>query len=58
MRFGEAFEEKFVKQSFTENRTLEQTLDLGWELLSLLSRRMLDRVSSKILDKYYKGTAE
>ena len=58
MKFGQAFEEKFVKQSLTENRSLEQTLDLGWEILSLLPRRMLDRVSGKILDKYYKGTAE
>ena len=56
MKFGEAFENRFVKQAFTENRTLEQTLDLGWELLSMLPRRMLDRVNSKILDKYYKGT--
>ncbi len=36
-----------------ENRTIFQTLDLGWKLLSLLPREELDRVESEILDKYY-----
>ena len=53
--FGKAFETRFINQSFTENRTLEETLNLGWELLSMLPRRMLDRVDSKLLDKYYKN---
>ena len=44
-----------MNQSFTENRTIDETLDLGWELLSMLPRRMLDRVDDKTLDKYYKG---
>lgn len=52
MAFGKAFEERFLNQSFTENRTLTQTLDLGWELLSMLPRRMLDRVDAKLLDRY------
>ncbi len=55
MKFGRDFESRFINQSFTENRTLEQTLDLGWEILSALPRRMLDRVSGELLDKYYKG---
>lgn len=55
MEFGKNFENKFVNQSFTENRTLNETLDLGWELLCTLPRRMLDRVDGKLLDKYYKG---
>lgn len=55
LAFGKAFEKEFINQSFTENRTIEQTLDLGWELLSMLPRTELDRVDDAILDKYYKG---
>lgn len=55
MAFGRAFEAKFVNQSFTENRTIEQTLDLGWSLLSMLPRKMLDRVDDSILDAHYAG---
>ena len=55
MEFGKNFETKFINQSFTEDRSLNQTLDLGWKLLSTLPRRMLDRVDGKLLDKYYKG---
>ncbi len=52
--FGKAFEKRFLNQSFTENRTIEETLDLGWELLSMLPRSELDRVDDAILDKFYK----
>ena len=55
INFGKAFETRFINQAFTENRTLEETLNLGWELLSMLPRRMLDRVDGKLLDKYYKN---
>ena len=55
MEFGKAFETKFINQSFTENRTLDQTLDLGWKLISMLPKKMLDRVDGKILDRYYRG---
>ena len=58
MEFGRAFESRFLNQSFTENRSMDQTLDLGWELLSMLPRRMLDRVDDETLDKHYKGRAE
>ncbi len=51
--FGKAFEEKFVGQGFNENRTIQETLDLGWELLKLIPRSELDRINTKILDKYY-----
>lgn len=53
MVFGRAFEERFINQGFDENRTIDETLDLGWELLSLLPREMLDRVDEKVLDKHY-----
>ena len=53
LEFGTAFEQRFVGQKPTENRTIEQTLDLGWELLRMLPREELDRIDTKILDKYY-----
>lgn len=55
MAFGREFEAKFLNQSFTENRSIEQTLDLGWTLLSMLPRKMLDRVDDAILDAHYIG---
>ncbi|MCH5191613.1 MAG: V-type ATP synthase subunit B [Oscillospiraceae bacterium] len=54
LQFGKAFEKRFINQSFTENRTINETLDLGWELLSMLPRSELDRVDDAILDKFYK----
>ena len=53
MEFGRLFEQKFISQGATENRTIEQSLDLGWELLSTLPREQLDRVDDATLDKYY-----
>ena len=54
MAFGKAFEEKFLGQG-TDDRSMEQTLDLGWELLSMMPKNELDRIDEKLLDKYYKG---
>ncbi len=54
IEFGKRFENEFLNQSKREDRTLDQTLDLGWELLSILPRSELTRVSSTVLDKYYK----
>ena len=53
LEFGKAFEERFVGQDEEENRTILDTLDLGWELLRILPREELDRVDTKLLDKYY-----
>ncbi len=53
IEFGRLFENTFVNQGNTENRTIEQSLDLGWKLLSTLPRQELDRVDDKLLDKYY-----
>ncbi len=55
IEFGKLFENRFVNQGFNENRSIEQSLDLGWELLSTLPITELDRVDDAILDKYYKG---
>ncbi|MCD7827663.1 MAG: V-type ATP synthase subunit B [Clostridiales bacterium] len=53
MKFGREFEQKFLNQGENENRTIDETLDLGWKLLSMLPRESLDRVIDDILDKYY-----
>lgn len=55
IKFGREFDSRFINQGFYENRSIEETLDLGWELLSLLPRKELDRVDEEILNKYYKG---
>lgn len=52
--FGKLFEERYIGQGPTENRSIEETLDLGWELLGYLPKEELDRVDTKILNKYYK----
>ena len=53
LRFGKAFEQQFVGQGPNENRTIDETLDIGWRLLKILPREELDRIDTKILDKYY-----
>jgi V/A-type H+-transporting ATPase subunit B len=53
IRFGNAMEEEFISQGPAEDRSILQTLDLGWKLLSILPKGELDRVDTKILDKYY-----
>ena len=55
LEFGKAFEERYIGQGPNENRAIEETLDLGWELLRILPKEELDRVDTKILDVYYKG---
>ncbi len=52
--FGKEFEKRFLTQAKDENRTINETLDLGWELLGMLPRTELDRISEEMLDKYYK----
>ena len=55
LRFGRAFEREFVNQSFTENRTIERTLEIGWKLLSMLPKEELTRVTLDEIKTYYKG---
>ncbi len=52
-RFAEEFEAKYISQGEYENRTIEETLDLGWKLLSIFPREELKRVRDEFLDKYY-----
>lgn len=56
--FGKLFEERYIGQGATENRSIEETLNLGWELLGYLPKEELDRVDTKILNKYYKPAEE
>lgn len=51
-KFAEVFEERYISQGEYENRTVEETLDLGWELLSMLPRTELKRIREEYLDKY------
>ena len=55
LQFGRAFEHEFVNQGFTENRTIERTLEIGWKLLSILPKKELTRVSLDEIEKYYQG---
>ncbi len=51
-KFADEFENKYVSQGFTENRTIEQTLQTGWELLKILPRSELKRIRDDYLEKY------
>ena len=53
LAFGKMFEKYFVGQREEENRTIIDTLEIGWSLLRMLPREELDRVDTKILDEYY-----
>lgn len=52
-KFAEAFEAEYVSQGYENNRSIEETLDIGWKLLSILPRSELKRISDEFLDKYY-----
>lgn len=52
-KFADEFEKLYVNQSFYENRMIEQTLDIGWQLLKLLPRSEMKRIKPEILDKYW-----
>lgn len=53
-KFSEAFEERYVSQGDEVNRTIEETLTLGWELLSILPTRELKRIKPEFIEKYLK----
>ena len=54
LKFGREFENRFLRQGMNENRSIDETLDLGWEMLRILPESELDRVSSDLIEKYYK----
>ena len=53
-KFAEEFEKRYVSQGFTANRTIEETLDLGWELMKILPRSELKRIKTQYIEKYMK----
>jgi V/A-type H+-transporting ATPase subunit B len=53
LEFGEAFERRYVQQGATEERSIKETLDLGWQLLSMLPEEELTRVSEDELEQYH-----
>jgi len=53
LEFGHAFEHEFVGQGATENRTIEETLDVGWRVISILPREELTRVTEEEIEKHY-----
>lgn len=52
-KFSDEFEKRYINQGFNENRSIEKTLDLGWELLHILPRSEMKRIKPAILDKYW-----
>lgn len=53
MKFGTMFEKYFLNQGFDENRSMDETLDLAWDLLSLLPASELDRVNEQLIKEHY-----
>lgn len=51
-KFAEAFEREYVSQGFTSNRSIEETLNLGWKLLKIIPRTELKRIRDEYLEKY------
>lgn len=58
VKFAEAFEARFVTQGHDENRSIEETLDIGWHLLGMLPKAELKRCRPEILDRFYKPSKE
>ena len=52
-KFADAFEKEYVSQGYLANRDIEETLNIGWKLLSILPRSELKRIDDKYLDEYY-----
>ena len=52
-KFADEFEKRYVNQGYENNRSIEETLDLGWELLSMLPKGELKRIKQEMIDKYW-----
>ena len=52
-QFADEFERRYVSQGYETDRTIEETLDLGWELLSILPKSELKRIKPEYIEKYY-----
>ena len=53
-KFGEEFEKKFINQGMNEDRDIETTLNIGWDLLSVFDKEELTRIKKDYVEKYYK----
>lgn len=51
-KFADEFEKQYVSQGYYTNRSIEETLDLGWQLLSILPVTELKRIKTEMIDKY------
>jgi len=51
-KFSEEFEKQYVSQGYDENRSIEETLNLGWKLLSILPKSELKRIKPELIEKY------
>ena len=51
-QFTARFEKEYINQGFTTNRTIQESLDLGWELLAILPRTELKRIKDDMIDEY------
>ncbi|MFW6457078.1 MAG: V-type ATP synthase subunit B [Planctomycetota bacterium] len=58
VRFAEAFENQYIRQAEDENRTIEDTLRLGWDLLGMLPKSELKRVHDEFIDEHYEDKSE
>ena len=54
-KFSDAFEAEYINQGFYENRTIEETLDIGWKLLSILPKSEMKRIKPQFIEKYWPG---
>lgn len=52
-KFSDEFEKSYISQGFDTDRSIEETLDLGWKLLSILPRNELKRIKGEFIDQYY-----
>ncbi len=52
-KFADEFEQQYINQGYRADRSIEETLDIGWELLRILPRTELKRIKDEFLDKYY-----
>ena len=57
-KFADAFEKEYVNQGYYSNRSIEETLNTGWDLLRIIPRTELKRIDDKLIDKYLTEKSE
>jgi len=53
LKFAEAFEDEFTRQDYNEDRTIENTLNTAWKLMSILEKEELTKIGRDLIEKYY-----